>query len=142
MITKTLYSTRATAEGGRNGRAATEDGALSVNLVMPKELGGPGGTEGTNPEQLFAAGYAACFLSALKMIAGQDKVKLPEGTRITTQVGIGPRPDGGFGLSVALEGHLPGLDADQADALMAKAHAACPYSAAIKGNVEVALSRA
>lgn len=142
MSIKPLYTTRATASGaGRDGTSGTDDGNLSVKLVMPKELGGAGG-EGTNPEQLFATGYAACFLSALKLIARQDKVTLPETTTASAEVGIGAREDGGFGLVVSLAIDVPGIEASVADDLIAKAHAVCPYSAAIKGNVDVTLARA
>jgi len=137
---KILYRTEATATGGRDGRAASKDGNLQVKLVTPKELGGPGG-EATNPEQLFAAGYSACFLSALKYVAGAAKVKLPEDAAVSADVGIGPRDDGqGFGLDVALKVSLPGLEQAAADALVAKAHVVCPYSNATRGNVDVRLA--
>ncbi|HMP45320.1 MAG TPA: organic hydroperoxide resistance protein, partial [Sphingopyxis sp.] len=125
---KILYRTEATATGGRTGQASTTDGALSVALVTPKELGGPGG-DGNNPEQLFAAGYAACFLGALKFVAGQRKVKIDEASTVTAAVGIGPRDDGqGFGLDVALTIALPGIKADVAQQLVDQAHVVCPYS--------------
>ncbi|PJE29701.1 peroxiredoxin, Ohr subfamily [Pseudooceanicola antarcticus] len=136
-----LYTTKATAEGGREGRAATADGALEVALVTPKELGGAGGA-GTNPEQLFAAGYAACFLSALKAVARMQKKTVPEDAKANAEVGIGKREDGGFGLTVALSIELPGLPDDEADALIAAAHEVCPYSHATRGNIDVSLSRA
>lgn len=136
-----LYTTKATAEGGREGRAATADGALEVALVTPKELGGAGGA-GTNPEQLFAAGYAACFLSALKAVARMQKKTVPEDAKASAEVGIGKREDGGFGLTVALSIELPGLPDDEADALIAAAHEVCPYSHATRGNIDVSLSRA
>ncbi|QPM89202.1 organic hydroperoxide resistance protein [Pseudooceanicola algae] len=135
-----LYSTRATATGGRDGTADTEDGTLSVKLVTPKELGGAGG-EGTNPEQLFATGYAACFMSALKLVAGKQKVALTDDASATAEVGIG-KDGAGFGLVVTLSVSLPGVDAETADALLEKAHEVCPYSNAIRGNVEVTLNRA
>ena len=141
MTQTILYRTTARATGGREGRAATTDGSLDVALVMPKELGGPGGA-GTNPEQLLAAGYAACFLSALKYSAGQAKVKLPPEAAISAEVGIGPRADGGFGLEVALRAELPGLDPAVADELLATAHAVCPYSHATRGNITVTVARA
>jgi osmotically inducible protein OsmC len=135
-----LYRTEAVATGGRTGSAATTDGALSVSLVTPKELGGPGG-EGNNPEQLFAAGYAACFLGALKFVASQKKVKIADDSAVAATVGIGPRDDGqGFGLDVALKITLPGVDADTAKALVDAAHIVCPYSHATKGSLDVRLS--
>lgn len=136
-----LYATSATATGGgRDGHSATDDGRLSVDLSVPRELGGAGGP-GTNPEQLFAAGYAACFLSALRFIAGKEKQKLPDGTTVTASVGIGPRDDGaGFGLDVALAIAAPGFDKALAEDLVAKAHVVCPYSEATRGNLAVRLS--
>merc|ERR1711974_414502 len=106
---------------------------LSIKLTTPKALGGPGG-EGTNPEQLFAAGYSACFLGALKLVAGKAKVSLPEETAITGQVGIGPL-GGGFGIQATLNVNLPGLDQEQAQTLVEKAHQVCPYSNATRGNI-------
>jgi Ohr subfamily peroxiredoxin len=135
-----LYKTEATATGGRTGSAATTDGAFKVTLDTPKELGGAGGP-GNNPEQLFAAGYSACFLGALKFVAGQKKVKIAEDTTVTAQVGIGPRDDGqGFGLDVALAIHIPGVEKAEAEALVAAAHVVCPYSHATKGSLDVRLS--
>lgn len=135
-----LYRTEATATGGRTGTARTTDGALEVRLVTPKELGGPGGS-GNNPEQLFAAGYSACFLGAIKFVAGQKKVKIAEDSTVTAQVGIGPRDDGqGFGLDVALTIDLPGLDRETADAIVQQAHIVCPYSHATRGSLDVRLS--
>lgn len=137
-----LYRTEATATGGRTGRAATADGAFAVDLVTPKELGGPGGA-GNNPEQLFASGYAACFLGALKFVAGQRKVTLAEDSRVTAAVGIGPRDDGqGFGLDVALTVALPSLDPAQARELVDQAHIVCPYSHATRNGLEVRLTLA
>lgn len=139
---KTLYTTQATATGGRTGSARTADGALDVTLVTPKELGGPGG-EGNNPEQLFAAGYSACFLGAIKFVAGQKKVKLAEDSNVTTTVGIGPRDDGqGFGLDVALEISLPGIDRETAQAIVDQAHIVCPYSHATRNGLDVRLTLA
>lgn len=135
-----LYKTQATATGGRTGSAATADGALKVDLVTPKELGGPGGA-GNNPEQLFAAGYAACFLGAIKFAAGQQKIKVPDDATVTADVGIGPRADGkGFGLDVALTIALPGIERPVAEDLVARAHIVCPYSHATKGNLDVRLA--
>ena len=127
-----LYTTRATSTGGRAGSSRTEDGALSVTLTVPKALGGDG-APGTNPEQLFASGYSACFLGALKFVASQQKVKIPEDTTVTATVGIGPREDGGgFGIEVSLEVHIPGLDKAEAERLAAAAHIVCPYSHALR----------
>lgn len=135
-MTKILYTTRATATGGRDGKARTDDGALEVVLATPKELGGNG--QGNNPEQLFAAGYAACFLSALKFVGTQGKhARPPAEASVGATVGIGPREDEGFGLAVTLEISLPGLDADRAEALVAEADKVCPYSHAVRGNIEV-----
>jgi Ohr subfamily peroxiredoxin len=137
-----LYRTQATAIGGRTGQASTSDGAFSVALSTPKELGGAGG-EGNNPEQLFAAGYAACFLGALKYVAAQRKVKLTEEANVTAAVGIGPRDDGqGFGLDVALTIALPGVDATTAQDLMDRAHIVCPYSHATRNGLDVRLALA
>ena len=131
------YRTTATATGGRDGHAATKDGALDVTLSTPKELGGGGGP-GNNPEQLFAAGYSACFIGAMKFVASQGgPAKVPNDTSVTTTVGIGPRSEGGFGLDVDMEVSLPGVDNAAAEALVEKAHHVCPYSNAIRGNVNV-----
>ncbi len=130
------YRTEATATGGRDGRARTADGSLDVKLTTPKELGGGGG-EGNNPEQLFAAGYSACFLGAMKFVASQGGPKVPPDTAVTATVGIGPRSEGGFGIDVALKVSLPGLDRAEAEQLVEKAHHVCPYSNATRGNVDV-----
>jgi osmotically inducible protein OsmC len=139
MPVKVLYKTQAKATGGRDGHAATLDGALDVKLTTPKELGGAGGT-GNNPEQLFAAGYAACFIGAMKVVASQGGPKVPADAAVTSTVGIGPRSEGGFGLDIAREISLPGLARAEAEALVAKAHQVCPYSNATRGNVDVRLS--
>lgn len=139
---KVLYQTSATATGGRTGRATVDDGCLSLSLATPKELGGPGG-EGANPEQLFACGYAACFLSALGFVAGRRKVPLPKESHVTATVGIGPRDDGaGFGLDVALAVTLVGLDRQLASELLEAAHAACPYSHLAREGLDVRLTLA
>ena len=138
MSVKVLYTTSATATGGRDGRAIV-DGALDVKLSTPKELGGAGG-EGNNPEQLFAAGYAACFLGAMKAVAMHGGPKVPADASIHSTVGIGPRSEGGFGLTVALAVSLPGVDHAAAEALVEKAHQVCPYSNATRGNIDVKLS--
>ena len=138
MSVNVLYRTSAKATGGRDGQAATLDGALDVKLATPKELGGAGGA-GNNPEQLFAAGYAACFIGAMKFVASQDGSKVPADAAVTSTVGIGPRSEGGFGLDIELEISLPGLSRADAEALVAKAHQVCPYSNATRGNVDVRL---
>lgn len=135
-----LYRTEATATGGRTGKASTSDGAFSVDLVTAKELGGPGG-KGNNPEQLFASGYAACFLGALQFVAGQRKIKLSDDASVTAAVGIGKRDDGqGFGLDVALTASLPDIDPATARELVDQAHIVCPYSHMTRHGVDVRLS--
>ena len=138
MSVNVLYTTEATATGGRDGHAATKDGTLDVKLSTPKELGGGGGP-GNNPEQLFAAGYSACFLGAMKFVASQGGPKVPDGTTVTAHVGMGPRSEGGFGIDVQLDVHLPGLAHAEAEALVEKAHQVCPYSNATRNNVPVRL---
>jgi osmotically inducible protein OsmC len=134
----TLYTAVATATGdGRNGHTASEDGILDLDVRIPKEMGGAGGA--TNPEQLFAAGYAACFHSALKVVAGQEKADVT-GTEVSASVSIGTLDSGGFGLAVELDVHAPNLEHDAALALVEKAHQICPYSNATRGNVEVKLT--
>jgi Ohr subfamily peroxiredoxin len=137
-IEKVAYRATATATGGRDGRATSSDENLDVKLTTPKELGGAGG-EGTNPEQLFAAGYSACFLGALKFVAGKEKVTLPADVSITGVVGIGPIPTG-FGIEAELKISLPGMDRAQAQALVDRAHVVCPYSNATQGNIDVTLT--
>jgi Ohr subfamily peroxiredoxin len=132
------YTTSATATGGRDGHAATKDGSLDVKLSTPKELGGAGGP-GNNPEQLFAAGYAACFLGAMKFVSSQGGPKIPNDANVTATVGIGPRSEGGSGIDVALDIALPGVDRAEAEALVEKAHQVCPYSNATRNNVPVRL---
>ena len=140
MPTQVLYTTSATATGGRDGRATVKDHALDVKLSTPKELGGGGG-EGNNPEQLFAAGYSACFLGAMKFVASQGaSAKVPNDTTVTATVGIGPRSEGGFGIEVALAITLPGVDRAAAEALVHEAHQVCPYSNATRNNVDVKLT--
>ena len=133
-----LYTAEATAWGGREGRTASSDGVIDVTLSMPKELGGPGGAH-TNPEQLFAAGYASCFHSALKLVARGEGVDVSE-SAVTARVGIGPNDTGGFGLAVELEAELPGVEPSVARSLLARAHEVCPYSNATRGNVDVTLT--
>ena len=139
-IEKVLYRSHATATGGRDGRAVIPESRLDLKLTTPKELGGAGG-DGTNPEQLFAAGYSACFLGALKYVAGREKVALPADVSIAGSVGIGPIPTG-FGIEVDLKISLPGLDPAVAQALIDKAHVVCPYSNATRGNIDVRLTLA
>ena len=138
MITKILYASQATAQGGRGGHVRTSDGRLDLPLDVPVEMGGPGGP-GTNPEQLFAAGYAACFQSALMRVAAAQRLAIPR-SKLIARVGIGPASEGGFGLSVALDLEAPGLDRAQAATLMERAHELCPYSRATRGNIDVSLS--
>jgi Ohr subfamily peroxiredoxin len=138
MITKILYTSQATAQGGRGGHVRTSDGRLDLPLDVPVEMGGPGGP-GTNPEQLFAAGYAACFQSAVMRVAAAQRLAIPR-SKLIARVGIGPASEGGFGLSVALDLEAPGLDRAQAATLMERAHELCPYSRATRGNIDVALS--
>lgn len=132
-----LYSTQARAVGGRAGHVETPDGLLSVDLALPREMGGKGGA--TNPEQLFAAGYAACFENAARFIAGQQRIALT-GTAVTATVELHPRAEGGFRLGVALDVETQGLDQAAAEALVAQAHQVCPYSNAVRGNVDVAIT--
>lgn len=128
-----LYSTSARAEGGRNGHSETTDGAFKVDLALPKELGGNG--KGNNPEQLFAAGYAACFDSAINHVARQQKIAV-ESSAVNVSVSLNPN-DTGFALDVAIEVEITGLDQSAANDLVAQAHAVCPYSNAIKGNIDI-----
>jgi len=134
---KPLYTAVATAEGGRAGRVRSSDGVLEHSLSMPKSLGGPGG-EGTNPEQLFAAGYAACFESALRLVARGKKLNVDKAS-ITAHVTIGATDAGGFELSVELHASLPGHGREEAQGLLEAAHQVCPYSKATRGNIEVKL---
>ena len=132
------YTATAHATGdGRNGHARSEDGILDIDMRVPKEMGGPGGA--ANPEMLFAAGYAACFHSALKVVARQEKVGV-DGSEVAASVGIGPLDNGGFGLTVELRVSVPDLDRDTAEKLVARAHEVCPYSNATRGNIPVTLT--
>lgn len=139
-VEKVLYRASATSTGGRDGASRSSDGVLDVKLSTPTEMGGKGG-DGTNPEQLFAAGYSACFLGALKLVAGREKVSLPSDTSVQAEVGIGPIPNG-FGLEVTLTVNAPGVDKDVAKSLLEKAHVVCPYSNATRDNVDVTLKLA
>lgn len=137
MSVDAKYKTTATATGGgRDGKTSLADGTMSLQLVVPKELGGPGG-EGANPEKLFALGYSACFLGALRVGAQQLKTKLPEGTEVTATIGIGPRSEGGFGITAELDVLLPGMPEAEARELVETTHGICPYSNAIKASVDV-----
>lgn len=130
------YTANATATGGRDGHSRTDDGKVDVTLTLPKEMGGPG--TGVNPEQLFATGYAACYLGAIKFVAGKDKIRIGEDAKVTAHVGIGERDDKeGFGLTVSLDVSLPGLDRAKAEDLAKRAHVVCPYSHATRGNIGV-----
>ncbi|AKG69241.1 MULTISPECIES: organic hydroperoxide resistance protein [Serratia] len=137
-IEKVVYRAHAKATGGRDGRATSSDGVLDVKLGVPKEMGGAGG-EVTNPEQLFAAGYSACFLGALKFVASKEKVKIPAEASIEGTVGIGEIPNG-FGIEVQLDISLPGVERSVAEDLVKKAHVVCPYSNATRGNIDVTLN--
>src|SRR5262245_60798682 len=139
MPVNVLYRTTATATGGRDGEAATKDGSFKVKLSTPKELGGGGGP-GNNPEQLFASGYAACFIGAMKFVASQGGPKVPADTTGTATVGTGPRPGGALGLDGALGINRPGLSKADAQTLVDKAHLVCPYSNATRNNVPVRLT--
>ncbi|MFW1755028.1 organic hydroperoxide resistance protein [Acinetobacter wanghuae] len=136
-LEKTVYTAHAKATGGRDGRATSSDGSLDVQLAVPKEMGGSG--DGANPEQLFAAGYSACFLGAMKFVAGRDKLNLPKDAYIEGEVGIGPIPTG-FGIEATLNIHLEGMDATEAQKLVDAAHIVCPYSNATRGNIDVTLN--
>ena len=136
---KILYTTQATATGGREGSATTADGVLDVLLSTPKEMGGPGGS-GTNPEQLFACGYSACFLGALKFVASKAKISITADTTVTGKVSFGPRDDGqGFGIEVQLTIRVPGMESTAVRDLVDQAHIVCPYSHATRGNIPVTL---
>lgn len=134
---KIVYTAHASATGGREGQIVSSDKALEAKLTTPKELGGAGAA-GTNPEQLFAAGYAACFIGAMKFVAGKEKVTLPAGLKIDGAVGIGPIPTG-FAIDVELKISVPDMDRVQAQSIIDKAHIVCPYSNATRGNINVNL---
>jgi lipoyl-dependent peroxiredoxin len=140
-IGKALYTAHATSTGGRTGSAKSSDGRVSLSLSTPKELGGDGGP-GTNPEQLFAAGYAACFIGAMKAVAAKQKIALPAEVSISAEVSIGPMTGkpGAFGIAVAMAVSIPGMDKAAAQALVTTAHEVCPYSNATRGNIEVSLT--
>jgi Ohr subfamily peroxiredoxin len=135
-----LYTAHGHATGGRTGEGSTDDGKVNVQFSTPKELGGDNGP-GTNPEQLFSVGYSACFLGALKVVAGKEHVKLPAETKVAADIGIGPREDGGgFGITAALTITSPGIDKATLEDLVQKAHIVCPYSNAIHKTVDVKLT--
>ena len=141
MSVDVIYKTSATATGGRDGAARSDDGSVDVHLVVPKEMGGPGGV-GANPEKLFAAGYSACFLGAMKAVSGKEGVRVPPDATVTAQIGFGPRSEGGYGITANLTASLPGVDRADGERLMQAAHAVCPYSNATRGNVDVGLTLA
>jgi osmotically inducible protein OsmC len=138
-VEKVIYKAHSTSTGGRDGSTRSSDGLLDVKLSVPKEMGGGGG--GVNPEQLFAAGYSACFIGAMKFVAGQEKVALPADTSIDASVGIGQIP-AGFGIEVQLLVKVPGVDRAVAQSIVDKAHQVCPYSNATRGNIEVTITLA
>ena len=139
MSIEVVFTAESTATGGgRDGHVKSSDGRIDLDTRMPKEAGGNG--EGTNPEQLFSAGYAACFLGALRLVARNNKIDLDDASGITAEVGFGKDPEGGFGINAHLIGYLPGLEQSAADDLMNQAHQVCPYSKATRGNIDVTLS--
>ncbi len=139
MPVNVIYKTSATATGGRDGAAKSDDGSVDVKLVVPKEMGGPGGV-GANPEKLFAAGYSACFLGAMKAVSGKEGVKVPTDATVSAEIGFGPRSEGGYGITANLTITLPGVARDAAERLVQAAHEVCPYSNATRGNVDVGLT--
>ena len=142
MPVNVIYKTSATASGGgRDGHARSDDGSVDVNLVVPKEMGGPGGN-GANPEKLFAAGYSACFLGAMRAISGKVGVKVPDDATVSAEVGFGPRSEGGFGITADLTIDLPGVPKADGERLVAAAHEICPYSNATRNNLDVGLTLA
>jgi osmotically inducible protein OsmC len=139
MTIEVVYTTESTATGGgRDGHVKSDDGRIDLETRPPKAMGGNG--EGTNPEQLFSAGYAACFLSALRLVAGKSKVKLDDASNVAVQIGFGKDSEGGFGLNATITGYLPGLEQDVAEGLVEQAHQVCPYSKATRGNIDVDIS--
>ncbi len=139
MPVNVIYKTKATATGGRDGSARSDDGSVDVKLVVPKEMGGPGGT-GANPEKLFAAGYSACFLGAIRAMSGKEKVKVPQDATVTAEIGFGERSEGGYGITADLVISMPGVDRADAERLVKAAHEVCPYSNATRGNLDVGLT--
>lgn len=141
MPVNVIYKTSATATGGRDGSARSDDGSVDVKLVVPAEMGGPGGV-GANPEKLFAAGYSACFLGAMKAVSGKEGVRVPQDATVTATIGLGPRSEGGYGITADLHIDMPGVDRADAERLVAAAHEICPYSNATRGNIDVGLTLA
>ena len=139
MSVNVIYKTSATATGGRDGAARSDDGSVDVKLVVPKEMGGPGGV-GANPEKLFAAGYSACFLGAMKAVSGKVGVSVPADATVTAEIGFGPRSEGGYGITANLTIAMPGVDKADAERLVAAAHEVCPYSNATRNTVDVGLT--
>jgi Ohr subfamily peroxiredoxin len=137
-LEKVVYTAHATSTGGREGTSKSSDGVLDLKLTTPKEMGGNGAV-GTNPEQLFAAGYSACFIGAMKFVAMKQKITLPADTSIKADVGIGPIP-AGFGIQVAMTITIPGMEREAAEKIVEAAHGVCPYSNATRGNIEVTLT--
>jgi lipoyl-dependent peroxiredoxin len=139
MTIEVVYTTESTATGGgRDGHVKSGDGRIDLDTRPPKAMGGSG--EGTNPEQLFSAGYSACFLGALRLVAGKAKVKLDDATNVTVEIGFGKDSEGGFGINGKVVGYLPGLEQSAADDLVHQAHQVCPYSKATRGNIDVDIS--
>ncbi|MGA9674493.1 MAG: organic hydroperoxide resistance protein [Mycobacterium sp.] len=139
MTIEVVYTTESTATGGgRDGHVTSADGRIDLDTRPPKAMGGSG--EGTNPEQLFSAGYAACFLGALRLVAGKSKVQLDDATNVTVEIGFGKDSEGGFGITGKVVGYLPGLDESAAKDLVEQAHQVCPYSKATRGNIDVEVS--
>ena len=138
MPVNVIYKTSATATGGRDGTARSDDGSVDVRLIVPKEMGGPGGV-GANPEKLFAAGYSACFLGAMKAVSSGVGVQVPADATVSAEIGFGPRSEGGYGITADLVISLPGVEREAAERLVNAAHAVCPYSNATRGNVNVGL---
>ena len=137
MSVDAKYKVSATAHGGgRDGRTVLDDKTMDLQLTLPKELGGPGG-DGANPEKLFALGYSACYLGAMRVASQQTKIKVPEGTTVKAEIGIGPRSEGGFGITAELDAYLPGLSEADAKTLTEATHGICPYSNAIRASVDV-----
>lgn len=141
MSVNVIYRTSATATGGRDGAARTDDGTVDVKLTVPSEMGGSG-APGANPEKLFAAGYSACFLGAMKAVSGKEGVKVPPDATVTATIGFGPRLEGGYGITADLKISMPGVDREAGERLIHAAHAVCPYSNATRGNVDVGLTLA
>jgi Ohr subfamily peroxiredoxin len=139
MSVTVIYKTSATSTGGRDGHARSADGDVDVKLVVPTEMGGPGGA-GANPEKLFAAGYSACFLGAMKAVSKDVGVKVPNDASVTAEIGFGPRSEGGYGITADLTVSLPGVDQADAEKLAHAAHAVCPYSNATRNNLDVGIT--